>query len=116
MLRGHYSRQPTRINSESWALAHDFTSHSRLGHDSKSMDLRTISTATADRITFSIIDLLARIPEVRQYFEEAFERPAHCYRGRALVTSRSLTVTVWRDRFVPPAADVLRDALVLPPD
>jgi hypothetical protein len=80
------------------------------------MAFRTVSTATADRITFSFIDLLSRIPEVRQRFEEAFERSALCYRGRALVTLRSLTVTVWSDRFVPPAADALRDALVLPPD
>jgi hypothetical protein len=66
--------------------------------------------------TFSLIDLLSRIPEVRQHFEEAFERPAHCYRGRAALILRSLTLTVRRDRFVPPAPDVLRDALGLSPD
>jgi hypothetical protein len=49
--------------------------------------------------TFSLVDLLARIPALRQHFEEAFGTMAHCYAGNVHQFMRDLNVTIFRDRF-----------------
>lgn len=60
---------------------------------------------------FSLLDLLSRIPDLRQHFEEAMSQPAHCHSGGVHVLMRTLNVTVWRDKFDLPKLEVLRDSL-----
>lgn len=60
---------------------------------------------------FRLTELLARIPDARQHFEEAFAQPAHCYAGRVGLMARSLTVTVWRGRLDLPAPNELHRML-----
>jgi hypothetical protein len=61
--------------------------------------------------TFSLIELFARIPDLRQQFEEAILRPAHCHTGRVHLTMSSLTVVIWRDKFDLPPLETLRRSL-----
>jgi hypothetical protein len=65
------------------------------------------------KTTFLLSDLLSRIPGVREHWERAIERPAHCYQGRVHMLMNTLTVSIWRGRFNLPEPDVLRAALGL---
>jgi len=60
---------------------------------------------------FQFIDLLSRIPDLREHFEEAFSIPAHCYRGRVSAFFNTITVTVERGMFELPAVDELAGLL-----
>jgi hypothetical protein len=61
--------------------------------------------------TFSLVELLTRIPGLRRHFEESFGLPAHCYEGAIHLMGNALNVTVWRDRFDLPAIEVLKNVL-----
>jgi len=61
--------------------------------------------------TFSLLDLLGRIPELRQHFEEALLRPALCYAGYVHLLMGALSVTIWRQKYELPALEILRDQL-----
>lgn len=60
---------------------------------------------------FRFDELLARIPHLRAHFEEAFQRRACCYGGRATLVLRGVTVIVWRGQFDLPDPLQLREAL-----
>lgn len=64
------------------------------------------------KTTFLLSDLLSRIPGLREQWESALERPAHCYIGLAHLLG-TLAVYVQRGRFNLPAPDALRAALGL---
>lgn len=61
--------------------------------------------------TFSLTNLLSRIPDLRQHYEEAFDSPAHCYAGGVSLLMGSLTVNVWRERFDLPPLEELKASL-----
>lgn len=61
--------------------------------------------------TFGLVDLLSRIPDLREHFEEAFQRSAHCYVGRASHLAAAITVGVWANRFGLPTSEELRSSL-----
>jgi hypothetical protein len=72
--------------------------------------VRTLTRPPVDG-KFSLIDLLSRIPDLRQHLEEALSGPAHCHTGRVHMLLMSLGVTVWRDRFDLPPLEALADSL-----
>jgi hypothetical protein len=60
---------------------------------------------------FSCVDLLSRIPSVKEHFEQAFGNIAHCHYGRAHVFQASFNTSVSRGEFALPSVDQLRELL-----
>lgn len=66
--------------------------------------------------SFLLIDVLSRIPGLREHFELSMDRPANCYSGRLTKFMSTLSLTVWPGRYPLPPAETLREALCLSPD
>jgi hypothetical protein len=60
---------------------------------------------------FSFVDLLSRIPGVKEHFEQAFGALAHCHYGRVHVFQGSLSAVVWRGELPLPTVEELRESL-----
>jgi YaaC-like Protein len=60
---------------------------------------------------FSLVHLLARIPGVKEHFEQAFGIVAHCHYGRAHIFQGSFCTTVWRGEFALPPLEELKQSL-----
>ncbi|HTV97101.1 MAG TPA: hypothetical protein VME42_13930 [Steroidobacteraceae bacterium] len=64
---------------------------------------------------FSLVDLVSRIPGVKEHFEQAFGTVAHCHFGRAHFFQSSFSTTVWRGDLPLPPLDQLRESLGISP-
>ena len=64
---------------------------------------------------FSFLDLLSRIPGVKEHYEEAFAAAAHCHYGRAHIFQGSFSTMVWRGEVALPPVEQLRQSLGIGP-
>jgi hypothetical protein len=64
---------------------------------------------------FSVVDLLSRIPGVKEHFEQAFATVARCHYGRAHVFQGSFSTVVWRGEVALPPVEQLRRSLGISP-
>ena len=64
---------------------------------------------------FSFVDLLSRIPGVKEHFEQAFATVAHCHYGRAHIFQGSFGSVVWRSELALPTVEQLRESLRISP-
>lgn len=63
----------------------------------------------------TLIDLISRIPGVKEHYEQAFGTMAHCHYGRAHILLGSFCTTIWRGELGLPAPEQLRTSLGIAP-
>jgi hypothetical protein len=64
---------------------------------------------------FSLLDLLSRIPGVKEHFEQAFDTVARCHYGRVHFFQGSFSSVVWRGDFPLLPVEKLRQSLGIGP-